>query len=91
MLVLLVCLPFAGALLISFAAPRLRLQPAWLAGLTVVLGLTLLLIQGSAVYSGEVLLERREWIAEIGLSLAFRLDGLVCCSPSSSSASVCWW
>jgi multicomponent K+:H+ antiporter subunit A len=76
MLELLVCLPFLGALLVSFVGPRLRLQPAWLAGLTVLLGLTLLLFQGSAVYSGELLLERREWIAEIGLSLAFRLDGL---------------
>jgi len=76
MLALLVCVPFAGALLVSSIVPRLRLQPAWLAGLTVVLGLALLLTQGLAVYSGEVLLERREWIAAIGLSLAFRLDGL---------------
>ena len=71
MLVLLVCVPFAGALLVSCMASRLRLQPAWLAGMTVVLGLTLLLSQGLAVYNGELLLERREWIAAIGLSLAF--------------------
>jgi len=76
MLALLVCVPFVGALLVSCLPSRWRLQPAWLAGLTVVLGLTLLLTQGFAVYSGEVLLERREWIAAIGLSLAFRLDGL---------------
>ena len=76
MLALLVCVPFVGALLVSCLPSRWRLQPAWLAGLTVVLGLTLLLTQGIAVYSGEVLLERREWIAAIGLSLAFRLDGL---------------
>lgn len=76
MLVLLVCVPFAGALLVSCMASRLRLQPAWLAGLTVVLGLSLLLTQGLAVYNGELLIERREWIAAIGLSLAFRLDGL---------------
>ena len=76
MLSLLVCVPFAGALLISSSASRLRVQPAWLAGLTVMLGLALLLTQGLPVYGGEVLLERREWIATIGLSLAFRLDGL---------------
>ncbi|MEN8801988.1 MAG: monovalent cation/H+ antiporter subunit A [Thiogranum sp.] len=76
MLVLLVCVPFVGALILSLLARRWHLQPAWLAGLTVVLGLTLLLSQGLAVYDGEVLLERREWIAAIGLSLAFRLDGL---------------
>jgi len=76
MLSLLVCVPFAGALLISSSASRLRVQPAWLAGLTVMLGLALLLTQGLPVYGGEVLLERREWMATIGLSLAFRLDGL---------------
>ena len=76
MLALLVCVPFVGALLLACLPSRRHLQPAWLAGLTVVLGLTLLLSQGLAVYDGEVLLERREWIAAIGLSLAFRLDGL---------------
>ncbi|MGI9320332.1 MAG: monovalent cation/H+ antiporter subunit A [Thiogranum sp.] len=76
MLALLVCVPFLGALLLACLPSRWRLQPAWIAGLTVVLGLALLLTQGFAVYSGEVLLERREWMAVIGLSLAFRLDGL---------------
>jgi len=76
MLALLVCVPFLGALLLACLPSRWRLQPAWIAGLTVVLGLALLLTQGIAVYSGEVLLERREWMAVIGLALAFRLDGL---------------
>ena len=57
MLSLLVCVPFAGALLISSSASRLRVQPAWFAGLTVMLGLALLLTQGLPVYGGEVLLE----------------------------------
>ncbi len=76
MLGLLVSLPFLGALVMHSVVVRLRLQPAWLAGLTVLLGIFLLLNQGWQVYGGEVLLERREWMPEIGLSLAFRLDGL---------------
>ena len=76
MLALLVCVPFVGALLVCCLSSRLRVQPAWLAGLTVMLGLTLLITLGLPVYDGELLLERREWIAEVGLSLAFRLDGL---------------
>jgi multicomponent K+:H+ antiporter subunit A len=76
MLLLLVCLPFLGALLVSILGSRGRLRPAWIAGLTAVLGLALLLTQASPVYQGETLLEHREWVPAIGLSLAFRLDGL---------------
>ena len=76
MLGLLVCIPFLGALLVPLLAPRWRLPPAWFAVFIVVLGFTLLLTQTPAVYDGEVLLEQQQWIAEIGLTLAFRLDGL---------------
>ena len=76
MLTVLVCVPFLGALLVSTMTSRLRLQPAWIAGLTALLGLVLVIVQGMPVYDGEVLLDRRAWIPEIGLSLAFRLDGL---------------
>jgi multicomponent K+:H+ antiporter subunit A len=76
MLLLLVCVPFLGALLVSTLPPRLRLQPAWISGLTTVVGLALLLAQGLPVYQGAVLIDQWNWIPEIGLSLAFRLDGL---------------
>ena len=76
MLLLLVCAPFLGALIIATLGPRWRLPPAWIAGLTAALGLALVLTQAPAVYQGELLLDRREWVPEIGLSLAFRLDGL---------------
>ncbi len=76
MLSLLVCVPFLGALLVVPLASRLRLQPAWVAGSTALLGLVVVMVLGMPVYDGEVLLDRRAWIPEIGLALAFRLDGL---------------
>ena len=50
MLALLVCVPFVGALLVCCLSSRLRIQPAWLAGLSVLLGLTLL--SGTATLAG---------------------------------------
>jgi multicomponent K+:H+ antiporter subunit A len=76
MLPLLLCVPFVGAALLPFLSSRARVQPAWVAGLTAGVGLALLLSQEGAVYRGEVLIERHEWMPAIGLALAFRLDGL---------------
>ncbi len=76
MLLLLVCLPFAGALIVFGVASRSRLAPAGMAGLSALLGLILVLTHVSAVYDGAVLINRWAWMPEIGLSLAFRLDGL---------------
>ncbi len=76
MLLLLVCMPFAGALLLPVLTSRSRLAPAGMAGLSALLGLILVLTQVSTVYDGEVLINRWEWMPEIGLALAFRLDGL---------------
>ena len=50
MLLLLVCVPFAGALLLSALTPRSRLPPAGLASLSALLGLILVLSQTTAVY-----------------------------------------
>ena len=74
MLTILVSVPFLGALLIALSTSRL--QPANIAGLTAFIGFALVLTLGIPVYDGEVLLEQREWIAALGLTLAFRLDGL---------------
>jgi multicomponent K+:H+ antiporter subunit A len=76
MLALLVSLPFIGAFLVAVLAGRTRLQAAWIAGLAPLLGLVLVLILGLEVYNGDLLIDRWEWMPEIGLSLAFRLDGL---------------
>jgi len=76
MLLLLVCVPFAGALLVTLLSPRYRLPPAAVASLSVLPGIILVLSKATAVYDGEVLVNSWEWMPEIGLALAFRLDGL---------------
>ena len=53
MLLLLVCVPFAGALLVSVLASRSRLPPAGMASLSALLGLILVLTQATAVYDGR--------------------------------------
>ena len=74
MLLALVCTPFLGALLVWLASPRV--SPGWSAGLSALLGLILVLVEGISVYGGETLLQRWEWMPAIGLYLSFRLDGL---------------
>ncbi len=75
LLILMVLLPFFGSLLpISFG--RSRAASAWLTALTPALGLLLLLYLAPGVFAGEVLQVRWDWIPALGLSIAFRLDGL---------------
>ena len=69
-------MPFAGALLVSVLSSRSRLPPAAIASLYVLLGITLMLTNATTVYDGEVLINSWKWMPEIGLALAFRLDGL---------------
>jgi len=76
MLPLLVTLPFLGALLVSTLPLRYRVHPALITGLTTLVAFVMALVLGWPVYDGEVLLDHREWIPEIGLALSFRLDGL---------------
>jgi len=76
MLPLIVCVPFLGALILSFASRMPGAKPALTAGLFTALALALLVPRMPAVYEGAVLIDRHEWIPAIGLSLAFRLDGL---------------
>ena len=64
MLSLLVCVPFMGAALIAPLASQSRIQPAWVAGLTALLGLALVIVIGMPVYDGEVMLDRRESAAQ---------------------------
>ena len=76
MLLLLVCVPFVGALSVTLLSPGYRLPPAAVASLSVLLGIILVLGKANAVYDGEVLIDSWRWMPEIGLALAFRLDGL---------------
>jgi multicomponent K+:H+ antiporter subunit A len=76
MLFLLVCLPFIGALVVYPASRYLRIHPSLVAGLTAILGLVIVIHGSLAVYQGDLLLNQRQWMPAIGLSLSFRLDGL---------------
>ena len=81
LLPIVVALPLvAGTLLCAWAGrlahPRHRAITAWLAAAVTGLALALLLSQAPAVFAGEVLLSHTPWLPEIGLNLAWRLDGL---------------
>jgi len=71
-----VLIPFAGALLASWAGTFGRLGSAWVAGAITLTALALLVMPGLAVMQGEVLLWQVDWVPAIGLGLTLRLDGL---------------
>ena len=75
-LLLIVLIPFAGALLASWAGTFGRLTSAWVAGAVTLAALALLVLPGLAVMQGEVLLWQIDWVPAIGLDLTLRLDGL---------------
>jgi multicomponent K+:H+ antiporter subunit A len=76
MLPLIVSLPFLGALLVPLLWRRFGVRPALTASAGALLALLLLLPHMPAVYDGAVLIDRHEWIPALGMSIAFRLDGL---------------
>src|SRR5690606_31922878 len=71
-----VLLPFFGAPFAAMISRLGRLHAAWFAGAVNLLALGLLLPQAVAVFDGQILLSRFEWIPLLGLDLVFRLDGL---------------
>jgi multicomponent K+:H+ antiporter subunit A len=76
-----VTLPLVPGTLLCFWAgrretPARRRLAAWIAAAVTAAALGLLLAQAPAVFAGEVLLSRAEWMPAIGLNLDFRLDGL---------------
>ncbi|UTW07158.1 monovalent cation/H+ antiporter subunit A [Pseudomonas benzenivorans] len=75
-LALIVALPFLGVLLPLFAERLGRSACAVATGVAPFLALVLLLSQRSAVFAGEVLRVRLEWLPELGINLSLRLDGL---------------
>jgi multicomponent K+:H+ antiporter subunit A len=75
-LFLAVLTPFLGAPLVAWLSRYSRTAAAWGAGL-VALGSVLLLVSIVApVLAGETLVQRIGWLPQVGLDLAFRLDGL---------------
>ena len=71
-----VLLPFFGAPFAAMISRLGRLHAAWFAGAVNLLVLGLLLLQAVAVFDGQTLLSRFEWMPALGLDLVFRLDGL---------------
>ncbi len=73
---LIVLIPFVGAMLPPWAVTSGRLRSAWVTGGVALAALALLVTPGMAVMQGETLIWQMDWFPAIGLSLAFRLDGL---------------
>ncbi len=71
-----VLIPFLGAGLTGWVSRFGRLWSAWVAGGVTLLALLALLPSAAAPFFRELVLQRWSWIPEVGLDLAFRLDGL---------------
>ena len=75
-LALIIALPFLGMFLPLLAERLGRSACAAAASLAPLTALVLLLSQQSAVFSGELLKVKLEWLPSLGLNLSLRLDGL---------------
>jgi len=75
-LALIVILPFLGALLPGLMIRAGRDACALATGSVTLLALILLLAQAPAVFAGEVIQARWEWLPALGLNVTFFLDGL---------------
>jgi multicomponent K+:H+ antiporter subunit A len=76
MLALIAALPFIGALLPGLFIRSGRSAAALAAGAANALALLLLLLQAPAVFRGEVVQTRIDWLPPLGLHANFMLDGL---------------
>ncbi|MDF3196573.1 MAG: monovalent cation/H+ antiporter subunit A [Gammaproteobacteria bacterium HGW-Gammaproteobacteria-13] len=75
-LALIIALPFLGIFLPLLAERMGRSACAVAAALAPLTALVLLFSQQSAVFAGEVLKVKLEWLPALGLNLSLRLDGL---------------
>ncbi|WNF48351.1 monovalent cation/H+ antiporter subunit A [Pseudomonas sp. SG20056] len=75
-LALIIALPFLGIFLPLLAERLGRSACAAAAGVAPLTALVLLLSQQSAVFAGELLKVKLEWLPALGLNLSLRLDGL---------------
>ena len=70
-------LPFLGAVFTKLSTRLGRYSSAWVAILVAVSALALLSPSAQLVWQGEAVIQRAAfWIPEMGIDLAFRLDGL---------------
>jgi hypothetical protein len=75
-LALIALLPWLGAALLLALPPRQRVAAAGVAGAVALAALGLLLTLAPALFAGELLRWRVEWLPQLGMALGFRLDGL---------------
>ncbi len=75
-LILLVCLPFLGAVLPGLVHRAGRGAQALATGLTTAIALAGLLALAPAVLHGDILSQRVDWLPQLGLAFSLRLDGL---------------
>ncbi|MHA6492938.1 monovalent cation/H+ antiporter subunit A [Pseudomonas borbori] len=75
-LALIIALPFLGLVLPLLAERLGRSACAVAAAIAPLAALTLLLSQQAAVFSGELITFKLEWLSALGLNLSLRLDGL---------------
>ncbi|WP_445424676.1 monovalent cation/H+ antiporter subunit A [Alishewanella sp. HL-SH06] len=76
MLLLLILLPFVGALIAAFMPAHARNREAWFAALIALSGLLLTFSQYPVISEGLSLRQEIRWFTAIDLNLVFRLDGL---------------
>ncbi len=75
-LLLAVLFPFLGAPLVAWISRSSRFAAAWGAGLVTLGASGLLASVVAPVLSGETRIQHIAWLPQVGLNLAFRLDGL---------------
>ncbi len=75
-ILLAVLTPFLGALLVAWISRIGRSAAAWGAGLVGIGTAAILAANVAPVLAGETLIEKIEWLPQVGLNLSFRLDGL---------------
>jgi multicomponent K+:H+ antiporter subunit A len=76
LLPVLALLPFAGSLLVLVSPNAQRARAVSLAAAVTVAATALVLAAAPAVFVGEVLRWRIDWMPQLGLAFGFRMDGL---------------
>ncbi len=74
-LVVLVILPFMGALFAMLLSPNARNTEAWLAGTVAFAAFVLAVAAYPGVTAGRVIRANVEWVPALGLDIALRMDG----------------
>ncbi len=75
LVLILVLLPFVGAIVAATLPVYARNAAAWVSGLVLLCGLGLVGLASPAIQSGRVLRAWVNWVPSLGLNLSFRMDG----------------